>query len=300
MSASHEASFYPAEAVPRTCHSNSSRHIPETHCRNSARANPTECSRSFSATGPGYYGGNSRSIYTNPMPHMSRGNVRNSQMLNGLLDEIGARVSPSVVSESAVSSGASSAASSAVSSASSARSVMSDPSARVGARVRYQRSNMPPPLRVDSSQHPHPPHPHVSPNVAYDNRQMKSPLVSSNASVCSSRSGFSGYSGSSQPSPSLPSGFKLRCRSLRPGEPLPHGPGWFDMTKNFGGSVNSLKKALLASTVQFVPNSQGYYLRSARKSIERHRDVFYLLWQEEPEVSPRAEWEGLRSQTKYI
>ena len=158
-------------------------------------------------------------------------------------------------------------------------------------------SNLPPQLRVDSS-----PHPHVSSNAAYG-RQTKSPVASSNVSVCSSRSsrsGYSGYSASSQPSPSLPSGFKLRCRSLRPGEPLPHGPGWFDMTKSFGGSVNSLKKALLSSKVQFVPNSQGYYLRSARKSIERHRDVFYLLWQEEPEVSPRGEWEGLRSEIKYI
>lgn len=272
-----DASFCKSEAasvpLPHDYHSNSSTGIAETHCANYSRVHATNHSRSYptSAAGAGYYR-NSRTVFNDPIPETSNGHG----MLNGLLDDIGSRVSASIVSDSLVSS---------ASSASSARSVISDPSQRVGSHSYGPAKHSSYPVSHSPTDSPT----HASTSVPRP--------ASSNASVCSSRSGFSSLSNSS---PTLPSGFKLRCRSLRPGEPLPQGSGWLDMTKGFNGSVNSLKKALLGGRVTFVPNSQGYYLRSSRKSAERQRDVFYLLWREEPEFSPREEWEGLRDDIKYI
>ena len=258
----------------------------------------TNTSRSFqpNPAGPGYYS-HSRTVFTEPISEMSRTTGHEGLNVNGLLDDIQYRVSASIAADSLGSSG---------SSASSARSVISDPSARISSHRQYspKHAHLPANGFMSDSSARIPPHighgvmPDSSARIPPHMAHISTRPASSNTSVCSSRSGFSGLSTAS--SPKLPTGGKLRCRSLRSGEPLPQTAGWFDMTKGFGGSVNALKKALLSGQMQFLAGSQGYFIRSARKSVERRHDVFYLLWQEQEELSPSQEWSGLRNEINQI
>jgi len=288
---SSEAPALPQNAVsPRKYRTSSN-----PHYINSSRMNPPDRSRSFQSNGPTYYS-HSRTVVSNTIPEASRDNTH--EQLNGFLNDIGSRVSVGIATESlGLSAGSGGSAGSGTSSSSSARSVISAPQARIGSRLPH-----PPPTKCRSFRQPSKINVHDAAARARPQKMrppMKSPGAGSvsSASVCSSRSGFSGLSGES---PTLPSGFKLRCRSLRPGEPLPQGPGWFDVTKGFCGSVNALKKSLLAGQMKFVSDVHGYFIRSTRRSIEQHRDVYYLLWREEPELRPRGEWEGLRKDIKYV
>lgn len=285
---SSEAPALPQSTVSQRQYRTSS----NAHYVNASRMNLPDRSRSFQSNGPTYYS-HPRTVVGDPIPEASRDT--NHEALNGFLNDIGSRVSAGVMTESSGSSG-SGVSSGSRTSSNSARSVVSAPQVRMGSRLPH------PPPKSRSFRKPS----KINMNDASARtgpQKMRPPLKSpgagsvSSASVCSSRSGFSGLSGES---PTLPSGFKLRCRSLRPGEPLPQGPGWFDVTKGFCGSVNALKKSLLAGQMKFVSDVHGYFIRSTRRSIEQHRDVYYLLWREEPELRPRGEWEGLRKDIKYV
>ena len=286
---SSEAPALPQNAVSQRTYRTSS----SAHYVNASRMNLPDRSRSFQSNGPTYYS-HSRAVAGNAIPEASRDT--NHAALNGFLDDIGSRVSVGRAPDSVGSLGGSGGSSGSGASSNSARSVVSAPQVRIGSRLPH------PPPKCRSFRKPN--KINVKDAAARAGPQKMRPMMKSpgagsvsSASVCSSRSGFSGLSGES---PTLPSGFKLRCRSLRPGEPLPHGPGWFDVTKGFCGSVNALKKSLLAGQMKFVSDVHGYFIRSTRRSIEQHRDVYYLLWREEPELRPRGEWEGLRKDIKYV
>ena len=274
---------YCSSEVPALPQSVSSRKYSRSkpHYIQPSRINSGDHSRSFQSNGPAYYS-HQRTVLNNSVPDGSTD--RTHEALDGFLEDIGSRVSVGIVSGSGGSSAGSG--TSGASSASSARSVTSAPQARKGSQSLKPGVRNPGKIRMPAS----------AARVAHVVAPSPGASVSG-ASVCSSRSGFSGCSADS---PSLPSGYKLRCRSLRAGEPLPQGPGWFDVTKGFCGSVNALKKSLLAGQMQFVADVHGYFIRSTRRSIEQHRDVYYLLWREEPpELRPRGEWEGLRKDIKY-